>query len=72
MNSGFHVNVITLQNLPNISIKILLIKKVWFPGLKSHPTHLIAEKLFGGKGFGAMITFDFDGKDKNEKREQKR
>jgi len=48
-----------------------LIKKVWFPGLKSHPTHLIAEKLFNGKGFGAMITFDFDGKDGNEKRNRR-
>ncbi len=43
----------------------LLLNSVWFPGLKNHPTHLIAEKLFGNKGFGAMITFDFDGKDKN-------
>ncbi len=48
--------------------RVPVIKKVWFPGLKSHPTHNIAEKLFGGKGFGAMITFDFDGKDENEKR----
>jgi cystathionine beta-lyase/cystathionine gamma-synthase len=45
-----------------------IIKEVWFPGLKSHHTYHIAEKLFGNKGFGAMITFDFDGKDKNEKR----
>ncbi len=45
-----------------------LIKQVWFPGLKSHPTHSIAEKLFKGKGYGAIITFDFDGKDGNEKR----
>jgi len=48
-----------------------LIKKVWFPGLKSHPTHLIAKKLFRGKGYGAMITFDFDGKDSNEKRSRR-
>ena len=48
--------------------RVPVIKKVWFPGLKSHTTHNIAEKLFGGKGFGAMITFDFDGKDENEKR----
>jgi cystathionine beta-lyase/cystathionine gamma-synthase len=48
-----------------------LIKKVWFPGLKSHPTHIIADKLFGSKGFGAMITFDFDGKDKEEKRRRR-
>ncbi|MBK7627709.1 MAG: PLP-dependent transferase [Bacteroidales bacterium] len=48
-----------------------LIKKVWFPGLKSHPTHIIAKKLFRGKGYGAMITFDFDGKDGNEKRSRR-
>jgi cystathionine beta-lyase/cystathionine gamma-synthase len=48
-----------------------IVKKVWFPGLKSHPTHLIAEKLFRRKGFGAMITFDFDGKDTDEKRSRR-
>src|SRR5450759_1662219 len=48
--------------------KVPVIKKVWFPGLKSHSTHNIAEKLFSGKGFGAMITFDFDGKDEPDKR----
>ena len=48
--------------------KVPVIKKVWFPGLKSHSTHNIAEKLFSGKGFGAMITFDFDGKNETEKR----
>jgi cystathionine beta-lyase/cystathionine gamma-synthase len=48
--------------------RVPVIKKVWFPGLKSHTTYKIAENLFGGKGFGAMITFDFDGNDENEKR----
>jgi cystathionine beta-lyase/cystathionine gamma-synthase len=48
--------------------KVPVIRKVLFPGLKSHSTHSIAVKLFKGKGFGAMITFDFDGKDGNEKR----
>jgi cystathionine beta-lyase/cystathionine gamma-synthase len=48
-----------------------VIKKVWFPGLKSHTTHIIAKKIFRGKGFGAMITFDFDGKDGDEKRERR-
>jgi cystathionine beta-lyase/cystathionine gamma-synthase len=51
--------------------KVQAIKKVWFPGLKSHTTHFIAEKLFNGKGFGGMITFDFDGKDINEKRSRR-
>jgi cystathionine beta-lyase/cystathionine gamma-synthase len=48
-----------------------VIKKVWFPGLKNHITHTIAEKLFGTKGYGAMITFDFDGRDGNEKRSRR-
>jgi cystathionine beta-lyase/cystathionine gamma-synthase len=48
-----------------------VISKVWFPGLKNHPTHEIAAKLFKGKGFGAMITFDFEGKDVSEKRSRR-
>jgi cystathionine beta-lyase/cystathionine gamma-synthase len=48
-----------------------VIKRVWFPGLKSHQTNDIAEKLFKGRGFGAMITFDFDGKDETEKRSRR-
>jgi len=51
--------------------KVPVIKKVWFPGLNSHPTHEIAKKLFRGKGYGAMITFDFDGKDEKEKRSRR-
>jgi cystathionine beta-lyase/cystathionine gamma-synthase len=51
--------------------KVPSIKKVWFPGLKSHTTHLIAEKLFNGKGYGAMITFVFDGQDGSEKRNRR-
>jgi cystathionine beta-lyase/cystathionine gamma-synthase len=47
---------------------IPLIRKVLYPGLKNHPTNLIAEKLFNNKGFGAMITFDLDGRDLAEKR----
>jgi cystathionine beta-lyase/cystathionine gamma-synthase len=45
-----------------------LIGKVWFPGLRNHVTHNIAEKIFKGRGFGAMITFDFNGKDNSEKK----
>ncbi len=44
------------------------IRKVWFPGLKSHITNPIAAKLFADKGYGAMITFDFEGNSDNEKR----
>jgi cystathionine beta-lyase/cystathionine gamma-synthase len=34
------------------------IEQVYYPGLPTHPTHEKALKLFKGKGFGAMITFD--------------
>jgi cystathionine beta-lyase/cystathionine gamma-synthase len=59
------------SKLSQYLIKVPVIKKVWFPGLKSHPTNIIAEKLFEGKGFGAMITLDFDGKDDKEKRSRR-
>jgi cystathionine beta-lyase/cystathionine gamma-synthase len=48
-----------------------VIRKVWYPGLKSHGTYSTANKLFKGKGFGGMITFDFDGKDPDEKRSRR-
>ena len=48
-----------------------VIRQVWFPGLEEHPTHQIAKRLFGGKGYGGMITFDFDGKDKDHKRNRR-
>jgi len=48
-----------------------IIKKVWYPGLESHATHSIAKKIFGSKGYGAMMTFDFDGKDSSEKRNRR-
>jgi cystathionine beta-lyase/cystathionine gamma-synthase len=50
---------------------IPVIKEVWFPGLNNHRTHIIADKLFNKKGYGAMITFNFDGIDKNEKRNRR-
>jgi cystathionine beta-lyase/cystathionine gamma-synthase len=39
------------------------VEKVLYPGLESHPTHREAVKVFEGKGFGAMITFDLKGVD---------
>jgi cystathionine beta-lyase/cystathionine gamma-synthase len=48
-----------------------IIRKVWYPGLKDHPSHKEAASLFGDKGFGGMITFDFDGKSGNEKRKRR-
>jgi len=47
------------------------VKKVWYPELHNHPTHTVAEKLFNGKGFGGMITFDFDGANAEDKRSRR-
>ena len=51
--------------------KNTLVRKVWYPGLTSHTTSNIAEKLFRGKGYGGMITFDFAGSDNEEKRNRR-
>jgi cystathionine beta-lyase/cystathionine gamma-synthase len=48
-----------------------VIRKVWYPGLKNHTTHDTANKLFNGKGYGGMITFDFNGMDHDEKRKRR-
>jgi cystathionine beta-lyase/cystathionine gamma-synthase len=48
-----------------------LIGKVWYPGLKDHPTYPEARKLFGEKGFGGMVTFDFAGKDSSDKKRRR-
>jgi cystathionine beta-lyase/cystathionine gamma-synthase len=45
-----------------------LIERVWYPGLESHPTHPEAVKLFGEKGFGGIVTFDFKGESYKEKK----
>jgi cystathionine beta-lyase/cystathionine gamma-synthase len=50
-----------LNNHPKVS-------KVLYPGLESHSTHNIALHLFKGKGYGAIITFDIDGKNDEDKR----
>ncbi|MDL2258146.1 aminotransferase class I/II-fold pyridoxal phosphate-dependent enzyme [Eubacteriales bacterium OttesenSCG-928-K08] len=33
------------------------IEKVIYPGLKSHPEHALATKLFAGRGYGGMVSF---------------
>ena len=48
-----------------------LVSKVWYPGLKDHPTHPEAVKLFGKKGFGGMVTFDFAGSDLRQKEKRR-
>ncbi|MBN1107948.1 MAG: PLP-dependent transferase [Bacteroidales bacterium] len=44
------------------------IGKVWYPELAKHPTHNEASMLFGDKGFGGMVTFDFAGDTPEQKR----
>ncbi len=46
------------------------VERVYYPGLKSHPTHDEALRLFGEKGFGGMVTFDMAGADEAEKMEK--
>ena len=42
------------------------IEKVWYPGLASHPDHVIARKQM--KGFGSVITFLVKGGDKETRK----
>lgn len=44
------------------------IGKVFYPGLQSHSSYEEAQKLFNGKGFGGMLTFDFAGFTPEQKR----
>lgn len=50
---------------------VSIVKKVHFPGLKEHPTYKEAVRLFGNKGSGAIITFDFDGENADDKRRRR-
>jgi len=43
------------------------VERVFFPGLESHPTHMNAFKLFKGRGYGAIITFDIKGENREVK-----
>ena len=47
------------------------VHKVWYPGLKGHSTHKESMKLFGDKGSGGMVTFDFAGNSGPEKRRRR-
>ncbi|MDT8401710.1 MAG: PLP-dependent aspartate aminotransferase family protein [Bacteroidales bacterium] len=48
-----------------------LVEKVYYPGLKRHVTHNIAEQLFGTRGYGAIVTFSFAGSDNKQKRQRR-
>ena len=45
-----------LQGHPSVS-------RVIYPGLPDHPQHALARRLFGGKGFGGVLSFEIAGAD---------
>ncbi len=47
------------------------VARVLYPGLESHDTHSAAKELTGGKGYGAMITFDLAGSTPEAKRKNR-
>lgn len=42
------------------------IKTVHYPGLSDHPHHALASRLFSGKGFGGVLSFEIEGAGKTE------
>lgn len=40
------------------------IARVVYPGLAEHPQHTLAERLFAGKGFGGVLSFEVAGADR--------
>lgn len=38
--------------------------RIYYPGLPSHPQHELARRLFHGRGFGAVLSFEIAGADK--------
>jgi cystathionine beta-lyase/cystathionine gamma-synthase len=59
------------MKLSDILSKDPAVKKVYYPGLASHITYPEATTVFGGKGFGAMITIDLAGEEAAEKRRRR-
>jgi cystathionine beta-lyase/cystathionine gamma-synthase len=44
------------------------VNAVLYPGLETHHTHTAAKELTGGKGYGAMVTCDMNGRTIEDKR----
>ena len=47
------------QSLAELLERHARVKRVWYPGLPSHPHHAIAKRLM--RGFGGVVTFELDG-----------
>lgn len=67
----FNQQCLNASALSNLLKRSPVIAKVWYPGLEEHPTHQEAVKLFGNRGFGGMITFDFAGSNPMQKKERR-
>ena len=67
----FKQQCINASTIAEILCKAKNVHKVWYPGLKSHSSHIEAVKLFRGRGFGGMVTFDFAGKNYAEKKRRR-
>ncbi len=37
------------------------VERVHYPGLETHPQHALAQRLFGGRGFGGVVSFELRG-----------
>jgi cystathionine beta-lyase/cystathionine gamma-synthase len=42
------------------------VSRVYYPGLASHPQHALAGRLFQGRGFGGIVSFDLAGAGQRE------
>jgi cystathionine gamma-synthase/methionine-gamma-lyase len=42
------------------------VSRVLYPGLPSHPQHALAQRLFGGRGYGGMVSFELAGAGQRE------
>lgn len=47
------------------------VDRVMYPGLETHETHAAARDLTGGRGYGAMVTFDLSGSTPEAKRKRR-
>lgn len=42
------------------------VSRVLYPGLRSHPQHKLAKRLFGDRGFGGVVAFEIEGAGREE------
>jgi cystathionine beta-lyase/cystathionine gamma-synthase len=67
-NLRFSRQCLNASMIAELLSKSPLVERVLYPGLKTHPSHEEALKLFSKKGFGSIVTLDFKGSSCNEKK----